>query len=127
MRLVFALFALLLAGCGTLQGFTPYVADITDAAALKKDIIDCRLIAADYPRRFDLSAIGNAATQGAAKNAAAAAVNPWTPVLGAAGNGSAVALEELGLSDTAQIRVFLRCLDHRAQKSGAYSLVDPNL
>ncbi len=127
MKVLIVLAALALAGCGSVQRYAPLAMDVTDRGALDRDTAQCRQFAAAHPSPFDIAGIGSAGVEGAARNAAAAAVSPWAPVLSGAGSAGAETLQDIGLLDTNQIKILLLCLDHRGQKSGLYSIVDPRL
>lgn len=120
-------FVLALAGCSSVASYAPYVGDVVDPAALAADEKDCLVLALAYATPVDLSAIGAAAAKGAANNATGAAVNPLVPVLGAAGAATSTALSQLGILNDDQRKVFLRCLEHRGERSRAYDVIDPNL
>jgi hypothetical protein len=127
MNRVLPLLFLILAGCAGVQSYTPLVVDVTDQAALDRDTLSCRKVALAWSAPFDLGGIGSAGVEGVAKNAAGAALNIWTPVLGGLGGAGSEALQDLGLSNDAQIRIFLHCLDHKGQQSHSYNVIDPNL
>lgn len=119
--------ALALAGCAGLSSYKPFVIDITDAGALTKDQNDCLAIAQTYRSPISIGSIGTAAVEGGGNNLAGGALNPLVPALGAAGGASAELLKDIDLLGSQQRRVFLLCLDHRGERSHAYSVVDPNL
>lgn len=114
-------------GCSGLDAFKPYIIDITDPAALARDKTECMASAKAYHEGISFEAIGTAATKGVSSNAAGAAVSPLAPVLGGLGNASTELLNEIGALNDKQCRVYLRCLDHRGERSHAYSVIDPTL
>lgn len=132
-RILFAALACaLLSGCvSPVEDYAPDVIDITDPAKLAADEIFCRAHALAYKPPFNLQSIGLAAGQGASQNATAAAVSPATAPLvlgaGAAGGASGQLLSLVGLRGPEQIKIFVRCLEARGRKSGAYTVTDPNL
>lgn len=126
MRWTMILACLVLAGCVSVADYQPAVTDITDQAVLTRDEAVCRSVALGYEPGLDIGNITSQAVQGGASNLAGAAVNAWVPVLGAAGGASSAALNGFGVLKTDQRKVFLKCLDHRGVKSGAYSVIDPN-
>lgn len=115
-----------MAACVPIEGYHPYVGDIENQAILDKDEADCASYAKAYSTPLDVDAISSAAVQGGARNASGAALNALVPVLGAAGGASSELLSEVGLLNDDKRKVFLRCLDHRGVKSGAYNVMDPN-
>lgn len=117
----------LLVGCSTLPEFQPFVTDVTDQAALQSDERECLAIAQTYRAPLGLGSIGTAALEGGGNNLAGAAVNPLVPALGAAGGASSALLTGLDLMSSGQRRAFLLCLDHRGERSHAYSVIDPSL
>jgi hypothetical protein len=117
---------LLLGGCAPLSEYQPYVVDVIDTAALANDKAHCLSVAEAYNPGLDLGTIASSAAQGGASNLAGAAVNPYVPVLGAAGGATSATLQGLGLLSSAQKRVFLLCLSHLGERSRAYDVVDPN-
>ena len=126
-KIIFTVVALGLASCATNPSQpAPYVIDITDQSALDQDKIDCEGAALGYKAPLSATQIGASAAKGAANNAAGAAVNPLVPVLGAAGAATSTTLDELGVLNTKQRRVYLLCLAHRGAKSGAYNVIDPD-
>lgn len=116
---------LLLIGCSTVADYRPFVGDVVDPAALRRDEGECLVMAKSYSAPLSLGGIGTAAVEGGGNNLAGAAVNPLVPVLGAAGGASAALFAGLDLLSAGQRRVFLRCLDHRGERSHAYSVIDP--
>lgn len=126
MKLCVLLLCVFIAGCGGVSGYEPYVQDIVQPAELIKDEIACRDYALAYATPIDLSAIFTSAAQGGANNASGAAINPLVPVLGAAGGATSAALSQLGILNNDQKRIFLRCLEHRGERSRAYNVMDPN-
>lgn len=121
--------AAFLAGCGSVATYQPYVGDVDPnggAAALTADEASCLKPALAYVHPLDPGEIASAAAQGGARNASGAALNPLVPVLGAAGGATSELFSELGILNDDQRKVFLRCLDHRGERSGKYSVMDPN-
>lgn len=121
--LIFLLLAL--SGCTSVAKLQPYAVEVRDAAQLQIDINNCRVYALNYKRNLSVSAIGTQALKGGAQNLAGAAIQPYVPVLGAAGSGGAEALEELGLTDTAQQKVFIRCLYAKTDKDQSALVLEP--
>lgn len=120
---------LALAGCApAVATYEPYVGDVVNPAALLLDKAACRGYALAYQAPLDINAIATGAAQGAARNASGAAIPPFgiVPALGAAGGATEAALSGLGVFNNDQRRVFLKCLEHRGLRSGAYSVIDPN-
>lgn len=126
MRLVFIAFALGIAGCAPFSGYEPYVKDVVSPSVFAHDEGDCLKYAQGYSEKFNAASIGTAAAKGAASNAVGAVVNPWVPVLGAAGSASVALLDSVGVLTDKQRIVFLKCLDHRGERSRAYMVIDPN-
>lgn len=126
MRFAVVGLVLLLSGCGFAAGYQPYVQDIIDPAALASDELACRDYALAYQTPLNLNSILTGAAQGGTKNVASAAINPIIPVLGAVGGGTSELLSQLGVLNDDQRRVFLRCLEHRGERSRAYNVMDPN-
>lgn len=126
MRFAAVALAFILSGCGFASGYQPYIQDITDHAALAEDEIACRDYALAYHTPIDLNSILTSAAQGGARNASGAALNPLVPILGAAGGATSEVLSQLGVLNNDQLRVFLRCLEHRGERSHAYNVMDPN-
>lgn len=126
MRLGVVGLTIILSGCGFASGYTPYIQDITDQTVLARDEVACRDYALAYHTPVDLNSILTGAAQGGARNVASAAINPIIPVLGAAGGATSEILSQLGVLNNDQLRVFLRCLEHRGERSRAYSVMDPN-
>ena len=122
-----ALSAIFLAGCSTVQTLEPYAPahEIADQARYKSDEDTCRGYALAYHKGLSPTAIGSQAIQGAGQNLAGAAVNPLVPVIGAAGSGGAELANELGLTDTAQVKVFVTCLKVKTQKDGSALVLEP--
>lgn len=129
MRLAIPALCLALAACTTVADYRPYIpaSTVTDPAALASDESGCLVIAQAYKPGLDLGKVAGAGAQGVGQNAASALVSPWAPVLGGAGQAGAAALNQLGILSQDQIRVYLRCLEHRGMKSGAYDMLDPAL
>ena len=118
---------LFLLGCSTLDGYQPFVADVSQPSVLLADESHCLRIAQSYSAPLSIGTIGTAAVEGAGNNLAGAALNPLVPVLGAAGGASSALFTDLDLLSTGQRRVFLRCLDKRSELTHAYVVLDPNL
>lgn len=116
----------LLAGCASVKDYLPYVEDVANPSELFKDEVECNRYAVAYKTPFDLEAIATGAAQGGANNASGAAINPLVPLLGAAGGATSAALSQLGILNNDQRRVFLKCLEHRGERSHAYNVMDPN-
>lgn len=131
-RALFPILALsaLLSGCASVENYQPYITDATtpaDQAQLAKDRIDCLARAKGYVAPTDIPSFGTAAAVGAGNNMAGAAINPLVPALGAIGGIGVAAMKAIGLNGADQVRVYLRCLEHRGLRSGAYDMLDPNL
>jgi hypothetical protein len=127
MRKFILILPLRLCGCaGQLINYQPYVTDVADPRQLIKDEGECLSAAKGYTESFDLANVGTQALSGAAGNAAGAAVDPLVPVLGAAGGASQALLGSVGLLGDKQRRSFLKCLEHRGERSHAYNVIDPN-
>ena len=118
--------ALLLAGCSSIANFHPYVQDVKDPAALAADEKDCLGYAQGYTTPLDLQGIGEAGVKGIANNAAEGVLNPLVPVAGGLGGASVALLNNLGVLNGDQRRVFLICLHDRGERSRAYAVIDPN-
>lgn len=103
----------------------PYAVEVHDQAQLDLDTKLCRGYALGYHRSLSASRIGQQAAKGAAQNLAGAAIQPYVPILGAAGQGGSEALEELGLTDIAQQKVFIRCLQVKADHDGSALVLEP--
>lgn len=123
--LAFALI-LVLAACGDISTYQPYVQDINDPAALAKDEGDCLKHAQVYSVQFDFEGIGTAGLKGMAENAPGGAVDPLVPALGGIGGATSALLDSLGVLSDKQRRVFLICLHDRGERSRAYDVMDPN-
>lgn len=122
---------LLLCACAQdLASYQPLVMDVAGEAGqarLKADEADCLAFAAAHPTPFDFGSVARAGAQGLVSDATAAVVPPyWYPLASGAGRAGAQALAGLGVLDLAQRVIYLKCLDHRGLRSGAYSVVDPN-
>lgn len=119
---------LFLAGCGVLglPVLDAYVPVVSDAAALERDKAECKKYALAYHEPFSLGSVGTAAIKGAGQNAAEIPINPIIPLAGAAGSAGVATLDSLGILSDKQKRVYVICLHDRGQKSGAYSVMDPN-
>lgn len=100
-------------------------ADVHDAKQWAADLDWCRGKALAYPNRFSAAKIGEQAGKGGASNLAGAAVNPLVPALGALGGATSEGLEELGLTDIAQQRVFVKCLDKVTDKDNSALVLEP--
>lgn len=134
MRIVFAavcMGALVLSGCATVPTMTLYIVEIKDKTRLDGDVELCRSYAEKAPADSEgspthgLSAgtIGKETGRGGAANLSAGAVaTRWwlAPALGAIGGGTAEALEETGVTDLRQQRIFRNCAVEKthADKSG---------
>lgn len=125
--LIASLAVVVLVGCASPIELAPYIQDITDPVALARDKKECGNFALAFHEPLSASRIGTSAAKGAASNAAGAAVSPFVPVLGAAGGALTTTLDEIGVLNGKQRRVYLRCLDHRGERSHAYMVVDPDL
>lgn len=110
-----ALPALLLAACVSATA-EPYVAEVTDVGVYQADLKVCTGYAEAYHRGLSVASIGEGAVKGAASNASGAAVNPYVPVLGAAGGATTELLNALDLLNTKQRSVFLTCLSKKTER-----------
>ena len=117
--------AIFLGGCSTVAQLQPYAPEVNLPAQYQGDVRACRGYALAYHRNLSISAIGRQAALGGAQNLAGAAVQPYVPLLGAAGAGGAEALEELGLTDLAQQRVFVRCLYVKTEGDKSALVLEP--
>lgn len=136
-----ALCALLGACAPNLAAFKPIVYPTTDADtitpalqdAIDRDTTVCKRRAAKDKPTFDLGKIGTSTGDGVLKSgtSAAASANPASAVAillaGGAGEGGSEALDESGLTNTAEIAEFLICMDNHARRSGEYEVDDYNL
>lgn len=127
MRAVSLLPLFLLAACAA-PSYAPYVGDVAAEGgkeALAGDEAACLPQAQAYTDPLSVSSIASAGVQGVAKNAAGAAVSPLVPLAGGVGAAGSELLSEVGLLGDARRKVFLRCLEHRGERSRMYSVMDP--
>lgn len=122
-----AALCLLLTGCVDVTTYQSYITDVTDPVALAADKAACISRALSYQAPTDLGSFATAAGVGGGNNLAGAAINPLVPALGAVGGLGVAGMKAVGLNSADQVRVYLRCLEHRGTKSGAYDMLDPNL
>jgi hypothetical protein len=117
-----------LTACGTLApDFSAYVVGVKDQAALTADRTECARLAAGYPNPFSPAKIAVLGVKGGLSQAPAAAIPPHiAPALGALGAAGSALLDQLGVISTSQRGVFLTCLRHRSERSGAYEVLEPN-
>jgi len=115
-----------LAGCASPTG-SPYAVEIVNSAKYSDDLKTCSGYALAYHPKFDAGAIAEAGTNGAASNAASAAVNVIIPALGALGAAGGELLNQIDLMNSAQRRVFLKCMEKKTDRDGSALVLDPNL
>lgn len=127
MKRAAAVLALFVAGCSSIGSYQPYIVEVTDPMALAWNKEVCAKYAQDYPRRFSPIAIASAGAKGALTNLPQAAVSPLATGLGGIGNASGEAVSELGLSNTAQVKIYLICLKAKCEQSRGCLVLDPNL
>jgi hypothetical protein len=127
MRLILVAFsALLLASCATVPSYEPYAVEIVDQAHYASDETLCRQYALAYHQGLNLGQIGSQAAQGALSNLADAPIAPLAVAAGAAGQGGSEALNQIGITDTAQMKIFLLCLGKKTDADHSALLIDPN-
>lgn len=117
---------ILLSGCSSVMAYDPYSVEIKNPVLYGSDTQICRTYASDYNKGISLKKISESTGKGAANNLSGAALNPLVPVLGAIGGGSGETLDELGLTDTSQIHVFVICLRKKTELDGSALVLDPN-
>lgn len=107
------------------EGYRPYVVEVRDQAALDSDIAACRRYAEAYHRPVDAGGVGSHAATSAAANAAGAAINPLVPVIGGLGGAGAEVITDLDMAGVVGRKIFVKCLDRKGERSGAYLSLDP--
>lgn len=106
---------LLLSGCAAAT-VEPYAVEIADASQYEADLKICAGYAKAYQKGLDFTGVGAGAVKGAAANIGDIAVNPYTPLLGAAGGAANELLNALEILDTKQRSVFLTCLSKKTER-----------
>jgi len=127
-RLAAALIALaFLSACApTVATEAVYTPEIYDQARYTADVNICRGWALKDHAGFSPKAIASAGAKGAAQNAGSAAVNVLIPIAGAAGGIVYESLEELGLTDLRQQRVFIKCVDRKTEWDRSALEIEPS-
>jgi hypothetical protein len=119
------LFLIVLAGCAS-QPYVPYAVEVGNQAAYSADLAQCQTYAAAHKTKLDPREIGESAGEGAVGNAAGAAVNPYVPLIGAAGNATQTVLSEVGLSQADRKRITAICMKAKLDADHSALALDPN-
>lgn len=105
---------------------SPYAVEITDRAQYAADLKACQGYVQEYPKHFSVGAVGAGIVEGAAQSAAAGAINPIIPAIGALGGGVQAGMEGLNLSSENGQKMVALCMAKKGERSRAYLVMDPN-
>ena len=119
-----------LSGCSVLtppiSDYKPFAVDVQSLPIYNTDLAACLIQSKVYHSTFDWKGVGSAGINGAAANAAGAAVNPAVPVIGAAGEAGSAAWRSMDLTGAKERYVIKKCMERRGERSGAYTIADPD-
>lgn len=122
------LLPLLLCACATAYDPTPDIHDVTDPAAVSKDVADCSVYAAAYKRPLNLGSVMAAGGEGSANNLSSASVSGYVgPLLGGLGGLAGAVLQWVGLLDVDTPRAAQQCVRQRLDRDHAGILVEAPL
>ena len=120
------------AACATkiTSEFVPYTPELNQPSVFTEDLGLCRKYALDYlstKGNINPSQIAQEGLREGSSKMGYIALSPWAPALGALGAASAETLSQLGLDSKEAKKIISVCMHDKGQKSGAYSVFDPNL
>ena len=119
--------AVAVAGCHTVPTMQPLVAGPpNDAAQWASDLEFCRAVALAANKPLSVGTITTKGSEGFASNLPGAVAQWYVPVLGAAGNATSETLDEIGITDVYQQRVFIKCLDRKTEWDRSALEVEPS-